>query len=584
MLTAAVCGDVFASPSVDAVLAAIYAVSGASAVKRTSAGSCAGVLLIVKNYGGDRLNFGLAAERARAQGVPVSMVVVSDDCALEGAGPTGRRGIAGTVLVHKIAGAAAAAGDSLQQVQAAAQAAADAVGTMGVATSTCTVPGKPRDSRFDAQGAAEVGLGIHGEPGRNTEPNMTARAVAQTCVDAIFERKRSDDAGWCAPPAAEGVQGGVPVALLVNNLGGATPLEAYAVLGDALAYLREAHPYITVATAVTGYFMTSLDMRGVSLSLLPLTGRQANQLALPVACPAWTAHTDVAAAAALGVAEPGAGGGAVSAGGGGAMPVPPLHPPAPPALDDPTLPFQLSDDAPLSLLVAALEGGARGVMAAEPHITSLDKAVGDGDAGTTMCKGAAAVLALTAALKGEPAPDAAIAEHLPEGAAAHIAAHLAPWGRDGVQGALHASSIACSQFMGGTSGILFSVFCAAAHAAASADGCAKAGAVFQAGVEAVGVYGGATPGMCTMMDALVPAASAMVEAEHAGEGVPAVLAAGAAAAASGAAGTASMAITVGRGAYASEAGHAAVRSTVDAGAAAVASILQGAAQALQGEH
>src|SRR5262249_40882170 len=127
MLSAAVAGDVFTSPSPDAVLAAVRAAAGPR-----------GALLVVKNYTGDRLNFRLAAERARAAGVPVEVVVVADDVALAAAGHAGRRGLAGTVLVHKIAGAVAAAGAPLAEVAAAARAAAAAVRTMGVALSPCT--------------------------------------------------------------------------------------------------------------------------------------------------------------------------------------------------------------------------------------------------------------------------------------------------------------------------------------------------------------------------------------------------------------------------------------------------------------
>src|SRR3954451_18832436 len=134
MLHAAVAGDVFTSPSVDAVLAAIRAVAGPP-----------GVLLIVKNYTGDRLNFGLAAELARAEGYSVEIVVVGDDVALaanarDGDEGAGRRGLAGTVLVHKVAGASAEAGASLAEVAAEARDAAGAVGTMGVALTPCTVP------------------------------------------------------------------------------------------------------------------------------------------------------------------------------------------------------------------------------------------------------------------------------------------------------------------------------------------------------------------------------------------------------------------------------------------------------------
>ena len=155
MLTAAVAGNIYASPSVAAVLAAIRAVAGPR-----------GVLLIVKNYTGDRLNFGLAAELARVDGIHVDVVFVADDCALDAdLKSTGRRGVAGTVLVHKLAGGAAEAGASLSEVAAVARATAAHVRTFGVALSTCQVPGRPRATRLDDVDAMEIGLGIHGEPG-----------------------------------------------------------------------------------------------------------------------------------------------------------------------------------------------------------------------------------------------------------------------------------------------------------------------------------------------------------------------------------------------------------------------------------
>ena len=152
LLTAAVSGEVFASPSVEAVLAGIRAVTGAP-----------GCLVIVKNYTGDRLNFGLAVERARAEGLDVEMVIVSDDVALVDS--TQPRGLAGTLFVHKIAGAAAEAGATLADVAAAGRHAAESVRTIGVAVSGVAVPfhEPPRDF---TEGTAELGLGIHGEPGR----------------------------------------------------------------------------------------------------------------------------------------------------------------------------------------------------------------------------------------------------------------------------------------------------------------------------------------------------------------------------------------------------------------------------------
>ena len=151
MLAAAIAGNVFTSPSVDDVLAGLRVVGGPQ-----------GVVMIVKNYTGDRLNFGLAAELIRAEGVPVEIVVVADDVSLRNTVERRRRrGIAGTVLVHKIAGAAAAAGHNLAAVAAIARRAADAVGTVGVALNGCTLPGSARFGFDLAYNEIELGLGIH---------------------------------------------------------------------------------------------------------------------------------------------------------------------------------------------------------------------------------------------------------------------------------------------------------------------------------------------------------------------------------------------------------------------------------------
>src|SRR3954463_4431273 len=180
MLDAAVAGDVFTSPSTDAVLAAIRAVSGP-----------AGALLVVKNYTGDRLNFGLAAEMARAEGICVETVVVADDVALAKTEETaGRRGIAGTVLIHKIAGAAAAAGLDIPQVASIAQSAADNVGTMGVSLSAGISPAVGKASFTLGEDEMELGLGIHGEPGVRRVPLATADEVADELVRQIVSTLR----------------------------------------------------------------------------------------------------------------------------------------------------------------------------------------------------------------------------------------------------------------------------------------------------------------------------------------------------------------------------------------------------------
>jgi triose/dihydroxyacetone kinase / FAD-AMP lyase (cyclizing) len=174
MLTAAICGDVFASPSVDAVLAGILAVTGK-----------AGCVLIVKNYTGDRLNFGLAAERARTFGLKVNMVIVQDDISFPDV--TRPRGVAGTLLVHKIAGAVSEQGGDLAAVTQAAQRAAKNAISIGISLDTCTVPGAAKEDRIGS-GRAELGLGIHGEPGAQQIPYRDACNVMERVAEKMADK------------------------------------------------------------------------------------------------------------------------------------------------------------------------------------------------------------------------------------------------------------------------------------------------------------------------------------------------------------------------------------------------------------
>jgi len=236
MLTAAVTGEVFTSPSVDAVLAAIRATAGP-----------AGALLIVKNYTGDRLNFGLAGELAAVEGIPTELVVVADDVALAGLVPRDRRrGIAGTVFVHKIAGAAAESGKSLQEVAAIARAAAARIGTMGVALGACTVPAAAKTGFELAEDEIELRLGIHGEKGVERTGIMSADALVDRLVETIVTDMK--------------IGRGARVALLVNGLGATPPMELAIVARRALAVLREKG--ITVERAWSGDFLTAIEMPG----------------------------------------------------------------------------------------------------------------------------------------------------------------------------------------------------------------------------------------------------------------------------------------------------------------------------------
>ena len=236
MLSAAVCGEVFASPSVDAVLSGILSVTGE-----------AGCLLIVKNYTGDRLNFGLAAERARARGLKIEMVVVGDDVALPDLPQP--RGVAGTLFVHKIAGALAESGAPLAEVAEAARRVSGRAKSLGMSLDTCTVPGSPREDRIGPD-MAELGLGIHGEPGVEQVEYATASSAMKMVVDRLM------------PHIGSG-----PHAAILNNLGGATPLEM-GVLAEELVH-SEVGGRLRLLIGPAP-LMTSLDMRGFSVSLLPL--------------------------------------------------------------------------------------------------------------------------------------------------------------------------------------------------------------------------------------------------------------------------------------------------------------------------
>src|SRR5262245_22803403 len=329
MLSAAVAGDVFTSPSPDAVLAAVRATAGPR-----------GAALVVKNYTGDRLNFGLAAELARAEGVPVETVVVADDVALAGsAGQAGRRGLAGTVLVHKVAGAAAEAGASLAEVAAAARAAAGAVRTMGVALSPCTVPAAGRPGFALGEGEVELGLGIHGEPGVRRGPLEPADALVDHLLAVVLA-----DLG----PAA-----GARVGRLVNSLGGTPTMELAVAARRAVAVLQGRG--LAVARVYLGTFLSALEMAGASLTVLPVDDGRLALLDAPTDAPAWPNAAARPRRRTAPTAEP----------------VPPTgsFPPAAPAGPQTGLG---------KAVAAAVRAAADALIAAAPRLTELDRAVGDG--------------------------------------------------------------------------------------------------------------------------------------------------------------------------------------------------------------
>ncbi|MEC5154667.1 dihydroxyacetone kinase-like protein [Cryobacterium sp. CAN_C3] len=244
MLDAAVPGPVFTSPTPDPILAATQAVDGG-----------AGVLHIVKNYTGDVLNFETAADLASAEGIEVRAVIINDDVAVKDSLYTaGRRGVAGTVLVEKITGAAAERGDDLDAVVAVAEKVNSRVRTMGVALTPCVVPHAGEPSFVLADDEIEIGIGIHGEPGRERIKLEPADAIVDRLLAPILE-----DLPFVS---------GDKVLLFVNGMGGTPQVELYIVFRRAAEVLKQQG--ITVTRSLVGNYTTSLEMAGTSISVLKL--------------------------------------------------------------------------------------------------------------------------------------------------------------------------------------------------------------------------------------------------------------------------------------------------------------------------
>lgn len=244
MLDGAVAGAVFTSPTPDQVYEAVKAVDGGK-----------GVLLVIKNYTGDIMNFEMATEIAEADGIKVAKVVVNDDVAVENSTwTTGRRGIAGTVFVHKIAGAKAETGADLAEVQKTAEKVIANVRSMGMALSPCIVPAAGKPSFTLAENEAEIGMGIHGEPGTHRETVRPADETAEHLVNKIL--------------ADMPLGAGDEAAVMINGLGGTPLMELYVINRKVAAMLAERN--IKIAKTYIGNYMTSLEMAGFSVTVLKL--------------------------------------------------------------------------------------------------------------------------------------------------------------------------------------------------------------------------------------------------------------------------------------------------------------------------
>ncbi len=243
MLDAAVAGAVFTSPTPDQIYEGIKAIAGD-----------AGVLMVIKNYTGDLMNFEMAAEMAEDDGILVKQVVVNDDVAVKDSLYTvGRRGVAGTVFVHKIAGAAAENGEDIDKVQSVAQKVVANVRTMGAAIRPCIVPAAGKPGFELAEDEMEVGIGIHGEPGTHREKMKAANEIVDLLLDKILS-----DIDYA----------GSEVAVMING-SGATPLMELFIINNRVSDVLK-DKGISVYRTYVGEFMTSIEMEGFSVSLLKL--------------------------------------------------------------------------------------------------------------------------------------------------------------------------------------------------------------------------------------------------------------------------------------------------------------------------
>lgn len=248
MLSAAVCGAVFTSPTPDQVL---------EAIKEADEG--AGVFMVIKNYSGDIMNFEMAQDMAEMEGIEVASVVVDDDIAVEDSLYTqGKRGVAGTILVHKILGHAARHGKSLQEIKAIADELVPNIHTVGLALSGATVPEVGKPGFVLAEDEIEFGIGIHGEPGYRKEKMQPSKDLATELVDKLIE---SFDA-----------KSGEKYGVLINGMGATPLMEQYVFANDVAKLLEDKG--IEVNYKKLGNYMTSIDMAGLSLTLIKLENQE----------------------------------------------------------------------------------------------------------------------------------------------------------------------------------------------------------------------------------------------------------------------------------------------------------------------
>lgn len=459
MLSAAVCGDLFASPSESAVLAGL---------RNTITSS--GALVVVLNYTGDRLNFGAAVEGIKIEtGFDCRMVIVGDDVALRQrqTSKAGARGLSGAMLVLKCAGAAAAAGRTLDEVEAMAQLVNRHVTTMGCSLTECNLPGRKQNEHRLGDDEIEIGLGAHGEPGVYRQrmeglDSIVANLVKRVgCVDEFEDESQK-------------VNPGDDVVVLINNMGGVTQLEMGTIVRSTLTAIQEILG-ANITRVYSSIFLSSLDMKGFSISLLRLPKGKDKEdiicaLDAPTEAPGWPCR---------------------------------VHPlPCPPDVAGTNIvpmkpkPDQRESESfaessmtnTMSLVHEIIQNACEAIISSADMLNSLDQRIGDGDCGTTFKTGAEQIL---------NSPRVKNAKS--------------------VRQAIFDIADIAGEDMGGSSGALLKIFFFAMATALSPvndqeSSMENISCGIQRGVEKMIFYGGANKGDSTMMDALIPLSEALATA------------------------------------------------------------------------
>lgn len=489
MLDAAVCGDIFASPS----QVQVY-----QAIRETA--SDKGTLLIIKNYSGDIMNFMNAAHLASEDGILVDYIKVEDDIAVKDSLYTvGRRGVAGTVLVHKIAGAIAEQGKSLQEVKEAAQKAAGNVRSIGFAFSSCTVPAKGTPTFDIGEDEMEYGVGIHGEPGRKREKIISADELAHRMVTSLLEDLQLDRASEDE------------IALLINGFG-STPLQELYLLNNSVT--RElSEKNIKINRTFVGNYMTSIDMVGASVSIMKLDEQLKELLSCKSDAPAFKVDGPVERVEYINLA-------AISE----EMKVVPFN-----AETDEAYAVVCDNKISLENMLYIVDKMSECIIENEIPFCELDSHAGDGDFGMSVAKG----------FKQLKREWAGIIENHTQSIGSY----------------LDACSLVIMQYCGGASGPIWgSAFRAAGRSAGnkkelSIQEFADLLNMAVKGIQSTGErsFGrGAVVGDKTLIDALIPCADAWAESAGKGDDIKTAFVNGAAAAVKGAAATENIVARMGR--------------------------------------